>query len=145
MDCITDGRKMTVLWLLRILGAACLLSAISLELLHVSPLIGILLGISSLASAAFFGCWYLPAYFLRYTVCLEWDSVRIEHGVFSRRTTVLPLEHVLTASLSSSPMMRLFGLCTVVLGLPSHRVCLYAIRKGEATHLLARCEKGRSI
>ena len=145
MDCITDGRKMTVLWLLRILGAACLLSAISLELLHVSPLIGILLGISSLAAAAFFGCWYLPAYFLRYAVRLEWDSVRIEHGVFSRRTTVLPLAHVLTASVSSSPVMRLFGLCTVVLGLPSHRFCLYAVRRRETARLLAHCGKGRSV
>lgn len=144
MDHITEGRKMTVLWLLRILGAAFLLSAVSLELLHVSPLIGILLGASSLASAAFFGCWYLPAYFRRYAAYLEPRSVRIEHGVFSRRTTVLPLEHILTASISSSPLMRLFGLRTVVLGLPSHRFCLYAVRKREAAHLLALCGKGRS-
>ncbi|MBQ4047014.1 MAG: PH domain-containing protein [Clostridia bacterium] len=139
MVLLTDGRKVTILWLIRILFASFAAILLSLELLHVSPLIGTLACAATLLPAAFFGCWYLPAYFRRYAAYLDGDVIRITHGVISRRTTVVPLAHVLTVTVAASPLMHLFRLRFLTLGLPSHRYWLHAVGTAEAELLVSLC------
>ena len=132
---LTDGRKALMIWLIRLL---------LLELLHALPLVGILSGVILFSLTAFFGCWYLPAYFRRYAAHLDGTVIRITHGVISRRTTVVPLAHVLTVTVSASPLMYLFRRRFLTLGLPSHRCYLHAVGENEAELLVSLCGTGEA-
>ncbi len=136
---ITDARKMTVIWLARLLLIAAILLATAIELIHASPFVGVIVGVVSLSATALFGCWYVPAYFRRYDVVLQNGAVHVMHGVVSVSHTVIPLRHVLTVSISATPLMRLLGVRMVTLGMPSHRILLHCVRKEEAEALAAHC------
>lgn len=136
---ITDARKMTVIWLVRLLLIAAILLATAIELIHASPFVGVIVGVASLSAAALFGCWYVPAYFRRYDVVLQNGAVCVTHGVVSVSHTVISLRHVLTVSISATPLMRLLDVRMVTLGMPSHRILLHCVRKEEAEALAALC------
>ena len=101
-----------------------------------SPFVGVIVGVVSLSAAALFGCWYVPAYFRRYDGVLHNGAVHVTHGVISISHTVIPLRHVLTVSISATPLMRVFGVRMVTLGMPSHRILLHCVRR-EAVETLA--------
>ena len=130
---------MTVIWLARLLLIAAILLATAIELIHASPFVGVIVGVVSLSATALFGCWYVPAYFRRYDVVLQNGAVHVTHGVVSVSHTVIPLRHVLTVSISATPLMRLLGVRMVTLGMPSHRILLHCVRKEEAEALAAHC------
>lgn len=136
---ITDARKMTVIWLVRLLLIAAVLLATAIELIHASPFVGVIVGVVSLSAAALFGCWYVPAYFRRYDVVLQNGAVHVTHGVISISHTVIPLRHVLTVSISATPLMRVFGVRMVTLGMPSHRILLHCVRREAVEALTAYC------
>ena len=103
MILLTNGRKALIIWMIRLLLFIFPTLLLVLELLHEAPLVGILSGAILFSLTAFFGCWYLPAYFRRYAAYLDGKAIRITHGVISRRTTVVPLAHVLTVTVSAIP------------------------------------------
>ena len=61
------------------------------------------------------------------------------HGVISISHTVIPLRHVLTVSISATPLMRVFGVRMVTLGMPSHRILLHCVRREAVETLAAHC------
>ena len=137
---IADTQKIIVIWLIRLLVFAALLLVTSIELVHIYPFVGVLVGVCSLSLTAIWGCWYIPAYFRRYSVALKDGAVFITHGVVSVKTSVIPLKYVLTVSVSATPLMRLFRIRIVTLGLPSHRVVLHCIRREDVEALIALCD-----
>lgn len=139
MILLTDGRKALMIWLIRLLFLVFPALLLVLELLHEAPLVGILSGTVLFSLTAIYGCWYLPAYFRRYAAYLDGDVIRITHGVISRRTTVVPLAHVLTVTVAASPLMYLFRQRVLTFGLPSHRYWLHAVGTAEAELLVSRC------
>lgn len=138
---ITDSKRMTAIWLIRLLLMAAAMLIVAVELLHASPFIGVIVGVGSLAAAAIFGCWYIPAYFRRYGVTVQDGIVRIRHGVLYTAETEIPLRHVLTVSVSATPLMRLFDVRMVTLGLSSHRFLLHCVCAAEIEELIACCGK----
>ena len=144
MILLTNGRKALIIWLIRLLLLVFPALLLVLELLHEAPLVGIFSGAVLFSLTAFFGCWYLPAYFRRYAAYLDGDVIRITHSVISRRTTVVPLAHVLTVTVSASPMMRLFRRRLLTFGLPSHRCYLHAVGAAEAELLVSLCGTGEA-
>lgn len=141
MRSITDSKKMTVIWLIRLLLMAAAMLIVAVELLHASPFVGVLVGVGSLSAAAIFGCWYIPAYFRRYDVTVRDGIVRIRHGVLYTSQTEIPLRHVLTVSVSATPLMRLFDVRMVTLGLSSHRLLLHCVCAEEIDALVDCCGK----
>lgn len=144
MVLLTNGRKALIIWLIRLLLLVFPMLLLVLELLHEAPLVGIFSGAVLFSLTAIYGCWYLPAYFRRYAAYLDGDVIRITHGVISRRTTVVPLAHVLTVTVSASPLMHLFRRRLLTLGLPSHRCYLHAVGAAEAELLVSLCGTGEA-
>lgn len=136
---VTDSQKIIVIWLIRLLVCAALLLVTAIELVHIYPFVGVLVGVCSLSLTAIWGCWYIPAYFRRYSAALTDEAVLITHGVVSVKKTAIPLKYVLAVSISATPLMRLFGIRIVTLGLPSHRVVLHGVRRQDVDALVALC------
>lgn len=141
MRSITDPKKMTAIWLMRLLLMAAAMLIVAVELLHASPFVGVIVGVCSLSVAAVFGCWYIPAYFRRYDVTVQDGIVHIRHGVIICSQTEIPLRHVLTVSVSATPLMRLLGVRMVTLGVSSHRLLLHCVCTEEIDELIACCGK----
>lgn len=139
MRSIADTQKIIIIWLIRLLIFAAILLVTAIELIHIYPFVGVLVGVCSLSLTAIWGCWYIPAYFRRYAAELKDGAVFITHGVVSVKTSVVPLKYVLTVSISATPLMRLFGIRIVTLGLPSHRVVLHCVRNQDVDALVALC------
>ncbi len=134
-------KKMTLVWDLRILAVSAVGLAASFELLYVFPPLGVALGVLSLAAIGF-GGWYVPSYFSRYRIEEKSDRIRIESGVFIRRQTSVFFSDTVTATITSTPLMRIFGLRTVVLSLAGKRVGLYALGKEDAYRIAGKTERG---
>ena len=139
MPLTESARKNIVIWLIRLLIAAAVLVAVSLELLHILPVLGILLGGISLAAIAVGGCWYMPNYFRRYRVELTDGVLQMERGVMRRTALRIPLEKALTVSVVATPLMRLMNLQVLIVGLPGRREMVHCADPELTARIVAAC------
>ena len=134
-----SARKNIVVWLIRLLVAAAALVAVSLELLHILPVLGVLTGVVSLAAIAVGGCWYMPNYFRRCRVELNGGELLIERGVVRRVSLRVPLKNAMTVSVIATPLMRLMDLRILAVGLPGRRELVHCADAELTARILAAC------
>jgi membrane protein YdbS with pleckstrin-like domain len=82
-------------------------------LLSVSPLPGLILSMTAALLYLSFLFYYVPRLYRYSLVRLESGFLFWRSGVLFRFTTVLRPEHILTVSVSQTPLQRMFGLCTL--------------------------------
>jgi len=136
----SDVKKITFVWVCRVLAVSAVFLVAFFELVGVLAPLGIALGLASILVIGI-GGWYIPAYFSRYKIEECSDRICVTSGVIIRKSTVVFFSDTVTVTITSSPLMRLLKLRTLILSLAGRRVRLYALSVRDAHRIASEIEK----
>lgn len=131
------NNKMVAVWYIRLAAAACIALIVVVELLSSAPVIGNILAAALALALAVLSTLYIPAYFARYRCVISGGSITVESGVITRKKLMLRSDEIVFVNIISTPVMKLFGVCYVVLGLAGGSALLRGIPRAEASAIAA--------
>lgn len=86
---------------------------------------------------------YFPRLFARSLVSVKGDSLTWQSGVIFQFSLTLRFEHILTASVSQTPLQHFLGLCTLTLQPIGAPIRLRQLADGDALFLKRLMEEAR--
>lgn len=138
---MSPGRKMSIVWQIRLALFALAAVAAGIELLGYSIPAGVIVCAAALSVFGFGGGLYLPAYFRRFGYSLSGGRLSTVRGAVTVRTTEFELSRATSCSVRSTPLMRLFRVRQAVLTYPGGRLSLPALSPEAAEELLREAER----
>lgn len=129
-----DPRVRTV-WRLRLLPAAALLLYLSIRFWSFSDLIWWIFTGLWLSAFLFFMLIYFPLRYRRLSYALHSRALIVHAGVIDTRIKAVPLHAVLYASVLSTPLLRRFGIRSLVLYMAGSRLTIPGLTAEDANAL----------
>lgn len=131
-----DPRVLTV-WRLRLIPAAALLLYLSIRLLAL-PYIVWLIFVGLWICVLLFLCFiYFPMRYRRLSYGMNSQTLIIYTGAITLRIKAVPFHAVQYTSILTTPLLRLFGICSLVFYMAGSRVTLPGLLIKEADNLRA--------
>lgn len=108
-----------------------------LSALFLSPFSPLWIGATAawVAVFLFFYLGYLPIRYRNLSLEIHGDRFVLHTGVFYRIQRTLPVENIQYVALHSSPLHRLWDICTIVAVAPGGRISMPGLRMEEAKRL----------